>query len=65
MLKKKMKSFFENHLESNDVRFEVISDQSASRILGGLLVCNQLVACGEYSGVCPNLELCRTYYPNI
>jgi len=63
MLKKKMQVLAkEKHLSSQN-KFEIISDASASQVVGGINVkdCPNLQACGTYDGTCPNLTTCITY----
>lgn len=61
MLKKKMQSLVrEKNLAQQ--KFEVVSDSSASRVLGGLIKdCDKLVKCGTFEGNCPNLTTCTTF----
>lgn len=61
MLKKKMKDLAKEKNLSTESKFEIISDASASQMLGGVRDCPNLVACGTFDGTCPNLASCGTY----
>ena len=61
MLKKKMQHLAKAKNLSDQSKFEVINDSSASEVLGGVRDCPNLVACGTFDGTCPNLSSCGTY----
>ncbi|WEA03862.1 hypothetical protein [Mucilaginibacter sp. SJ] len=61
MLKKKLQSLVAKNNLGAQNNFEIIHDQNAAQIIGGVLACPMLSTCGTYTGDCPNLTQCGTY----
>jgi hypothetical protein len=61
MLKNKVKSLVaRNHLGELG-GFEIIRDQQAVQIIGGVVSCPNLATCITYTGDCPSLKTCGTF----
>jgi len=64
MLKKKMQVLAKGKNLSSQSKFEIISDSSASQLLGGVnsvVDCPKLVNCGTFEGTCANLAVCNRF----
>jgi hypothetical protein len=61
MLRKKIQSMVIKNDLGRQSNFEIIYDQNASMIFGGVASCPNLNTCGSYTGDCPSLVVCGTY----
>jgi hypothetical protein len=61
MLKQKIKSLVAQNKLGHLNGFEIIHDQSAVKIIGGLVSCPNLSTCVTYTGDCPSLVTCGSF----
>jgi hypothetical protein len=61
MLKQKIQSLVAKNNLGGQSSFEVIRDQHAIQIIGGVVSCPSLNSCNTYTGDCPSLVQCGTY----
>ncbi|MBS1522127.1 MAG: hypothetical protein JST50_14080 [Bacteroidetes bacterium] len=61
MLKRKIQSLVAKGSLSEQRGFEIIYDEKASEIMGGVEACPKLASCNNYQGDCPSLVQCGIY----
>ncbi|WEA03861.1 hypothetical protein [Mucilaginibacter sp. SJ] len=61
MLKQKIKLLVAQNKLGQLQGFEVIHDQSAVQIIGGVVSCPNLSTCVTYTGDCPSLVKCGSF----
>jgi len=61
MLRNKLQSLVTRQNLGEGNNFEIINDQNALSILGGVGTCEKLTSCGTFIGGCPNLTSCTNY----